>query len=100
MAWKALNSFSDSMKGKLVRFKTGVSASNLSNQFNINNSHPASINIPAGALGIIYQVRGATLFIGFGRDSKLPPSRNGSPTYYAATIQFYLDDINKLEIEY
>lgn len=100
MAWKPLNSFANSMTGKLVRFKSSYSTPNLSNQSGINKIHPPQINIPAGAVGVIYVVRGATLFIGFGRDLKSAPSKSGSPTYYAATIQFYMDDINKLEIEY
>ena len=99
MAWKSLNSFSDSMIGKQVRFRTNYSAPNLSNQLNNNTTHPSTLVIPAGAIGVVYQVRGITMFIGFGRDLKTAPSKF-SPAYYSATIQFYIDDINKIEIEY
>ena len=100
MARKPLNSFANSMAGKLVRFKRNYSTPNLSNQSGFNKIHPPQINILSGALGVIYLVRGATLFIGFGRELKSAPSKSGSPTHYAATILSYLDDIHKLEIEY
>ena len=99
MAWAHLNSFSNSMAGKKVRFRSNHPTANLSYQFDINKTHPAQLNIPAGAIGVIYQVRGSTLFIGFGRDLKVAPSSHGSATFYGATIQFYMDNINKLEIE-
>ena len=100
MAWKSLNLFINTMVGKTVRFKGNYATANLSNEFNINKTHPARVNIPAGALGVIYRVNMGTVFIGFGRDFKTAPARNGSPTYYGATIQLTIDDINKLEIEY
>ena len=78
MAWVPLNSFSNSMTGKKVRFRSSYPTANLSNQFNINKTHPAQLNIPASAIGVIYQVRGATLFIGFGKDLKVAPSNLGS----------------------
>lgn len=99
MAWKSLNSFSNSMKGSLVRFRSSHLAPNISNQLNSNSTHPQKLNIPVGALGIIYEVRGVTMFIGFGRDLKSSP-RIFSHSNYAAAIQFYIDDINKLEIEF
>ncbi|MEO6670261.1 MAG: hypothetical protein ABIN36_12340 [Ferruginibacter sp.] len=99
MAWKSLNSFSESMKGKQVRFRSNYSAPNLSNQLNNNTFFPATLVIPSGSVGVVYQVRGITMFIGFGRDLKTAPS-TFSPAYYSATIQFYIDDINKIEVEY
>ena len=76
-----------------------MSAPNLTSQFGINKKHGEELHIPVGALGIIYEVRGATLFIGFGRDLKSAPAKNSNAAFYAATIQFYIDDSHLLEIE-
>lgn len=99
MPYKPIYAFTDSMEGKLVRFKNAMSAPNLTSQFKINKSHSDELHIPVGALGVIYEVRGATLFIGFGRDLKSVPEKHSSPAFFSATIQFYIDDSHLLEIE-
>lgn len=98
MKFVPLNAFLTDMKGKTVRFRSSFQTANLSNRFQINLTHPASLNVPVGSLGIIYQVSGATLFIGFGRNLKTVPSDFG-PSSYAATIQLYIHHIDKIEIQ-
>jgi hypothetical protein len=98
MTWQPLHMFSTTMKDKLVRFKSNHTTANLSNQLNNKKTLPAMLSIPAGSIGIIYQVNGGTMYIGFDRNLRSAPS-SYSPAYYAATIQFYIADINKLEIE-
>jgi hypothetical protein len=102
MSWTDLNSYSGSiekLKGKKVRFKQSFTSPNLSYQFGINKVHGAQITAPNGAIGVIYEARGATLFIGFGSDLKLAPSVYTSPTFYKATVQLYSQSLHKLEIE-
>ena len=99
MPYKPIYSFDDSMEGKIVRFKNSVSLPNLTSQFGINKNHGEELHIPAGGLGLVYEVRGATLFVGFGRDLKLAPSKGMTPTSFSATVQFYLDNSHLLEIE-
>ena len=99
MPYKPIFSFSDSMEGKLVRFKNAMSAPNLSSLFKISKNHTDELHIPAGALGMIYEVRGATLFIGFGRDLKSKPEKHTSPAFFSATVQLYIDDSHLVEVE-
>jgi hypothetical protein len=99
MAFKPIYAFTETMKGKKIRFKKAGEFSNLTNQFGISLAHGANMQVPAGALGHIYEVRGGTLFVGFGQNLKTDPPKFSSSSYYSATIQVYLDDIDKLEVE-
>ena len=99
MSYKPIYSFSDSMEGKLVRFKNATSAPNLSSMFKISKTHADELHVPAGALGVIYEIRGATMFIGFGRDLKQVSEKHTSPAFFSATIQLYIDDSHLVEVE-
>ncbi len=98
MQFTPLTGISLSYKEKMVRFVKSITAPNLSNQFGYSQKFPTPISIPVGSIGQIYEVRGATLFIGFGADLKMEPNVSSS-THYAATIQLYLDSVDCIEVE-
>lgn len=98
MAWQNLHLFSINMKDKPVRFKTNHMADNLSNMLLDKTTFPKKINVPRGAIGRIYSVIGGKIFIGFGPDlSKLPNA--SSADRFSATVECYISDIDKLEID-
>src|SRR5688500_17262607 len=99
MPFKPIYAFDDLMEGKTIRFRNSVTVRNLTNQFGISRDYGAELNLPSGALGTIYEVRGGTVFIGFGRNLKSAPERNFSPASYAATAQIHIDDSHLIEIE-
>ena len=99
MAWKAISAFMNSQKGKYIRFVKPWSGKNMSHAFGIKSTNAASIRIDAGAVGKIYEVRGATMFIGFSNDLKTPPPAYMSPTSFGATIQLYINDIDKVQVD-
>jgi hypothetical protein len=99
MPFKPIYAFTDTLKGKNIRFKRAGQFPNLTNQFGISLAHGTNMQVPAGALGHIYEARGGTLFVGFGQNLKLNPPKYSSSSYYSATIQVYLDDMDNLEVE-
>jgi len=100
MNFKSTSVFSETYKGKYIRFKTAFNAVNLSHQMGVNTVLPEQIPIPMGAIGLIYVVRGATMFVGFNKDFKSLPSRGTSPTFFDATIQLGIGMISRIEIEF
>jgi hypothetical protein len=100
MAYQKINMFSTTQKGNRVRFKSSHVASNLSKQFNVNSLHGPTLRIYEGAVGLVYAVRGATMFIGFSKDLRVPPTRDTSPSMFAATIQLDVHEIDKIEMEF
>ena len=99
MTFKPIYSFDESMEGKVIRFRNSFSAPNMTGQFGLNKKHPDELHIPVGGLGMVYEIRGATMFVGFGRDLKSAPAKATSPAFFAATIQFYIDNSHLIEIE-
>ncbi len=99
MQYTTVDYVSTLQKSKYARFKTSHLADNISAQLGVNNSLGKKITINAGDTGLIYEVRGATMFIGFNKDFKVPPSKFSGPTAFAACIQLYINDIGKIEIE-
>ena len=99
MPYSLIDNFSIHQKGKYVRFRTSYIGHNLTHGFNISKTNDMIVKIAPGAVGLIYEVRGGTMFIGFSKDLKTPPPKHYSPTQFSATIQVHISDINKLEIE-
>lgn len=99
MSFKTIYAFTTSLKGKQIRFRQAITAENLSNKFGLNKNYSEEFQIPAGALGVIYEVRGGTLYVGFGHNVKVAPSRSLSATFFAATAQIHIEHIDTLEVE-
>ncbi len=99
MPWKKIDAFMESYKGRYVRFVQPHSAANMTKQFKINNAQSTNVRLAAGAVGKIYEVRGATMYIGFSQDLRTAPASHTQPTGFAATIQFYINDSDKIEVD-
>lgn len=99
MNYTPVHSFLVAHKGKHVRFKAAYTANNLSQAFGLATSVGPVLKINPGAVGLIYEVRGGTLFIGFQKDLKTPPPKSTFITRFAATMDLHINDSHKIEIE-
>ncbi len=94
-----MDSFKVDMTGKYVRFRTSYNATNLSSLAKLNNSKSSQIPIAAGAVGVIIEVRGGTIWIGLSRDLKSAPGRGLGKDEYAAIVDYNIGNIGYLEID-
>lgn len=99
MAWKKIESFTSALTGKYVHFVANYGATNLSASFKIQPDQKTNVPVTSGCIGLIYQVRGGTIFIGFGKDMRIAPSYNTPITSFPVTIELHISYIDRIEVD-